>query len=80
MPSDSLTPWAVHCQGIDPLCGVGPCTNGPVYLTEEEYDCQMNSPDSLWRCPRCGGDACWDDDIYEAAMDAAANLAEERER
>lgn len=29
---------------------------------------QLNRPNALWRCPQCGGDARWDDDIYEASF------------
>ena len=49
------TPWAVRCTD-----------HGSVYLTEEEYDVQMDHPDSLWRCPLCMGLAEWDTDNYES--------------
>jgi len=53
------TPWAVICP-----------EHGQVFLTDEEYDAQMDAPDAVWRCP-CGQRAEWDDDNYEAmARDA----------
>lgn len=69
MPSQTETPYAIKCHGIDPSCGAGPCTEGLVYLTEEEYENQMNDPWKTWRCPRCGGDATWDDDNYEKFLE-----------
>lgn len=53
------TPYAVLCDD-----------HGQQFLTAEEYDYQMSRPDSLWRCPRCGESAHWDDDEYEASLDA----------
>jgi len=52
------TPYAVRC----------PAERALVYLTEEEYNRQMNQPDALWRCPRCGERAEWDDANYERRM------------
>ena len=54
------TPYAVRCHQCEP--------NGDhlVYLTYEGYDRQMDRPEALWTCPRCGRDAQWDDDNYEA--------------
>lgn len=69
MPSPTRTPWAIRCYGIDPEMGAGPCTKDLVYLTKEEYMRQMNVPSRTWRCPRCGGDAMWDDANYEDAID-----------
>ncbi len=65
MPSETRTPWAVHCMGIDPTVGAGPCTTGPIYLTDREYEAQLIHADATWRCPKCRGDAWWDDDNYE---------------
>ena len=56
------TPWAVHCEGPFDMPGYG-C--GLVYLTKQEYDRQMDAPDSLWKCPLCRYSAQWDDDNYE---------------
>jgi hypothetical protein len=55
MSRDNLldpTDAAVHCKG---KCGL-------VFLTDEQYDAQMDRPDSTWTCPQCGGGAEWDDD------------------
>ena len=49
------TPWAVVCR-----------EHGQVFLTDKEYDAQMDDPDALWKCPLCGRQAEWDDDNYEA--------------
>jgi len=46
------SPYAVYCHGD---CGL-------VFLTDEQYDYQMNRPDSFWFCPHCGDSADWDDD------------------
>ena len=49
------------------------CSNcGPVPLTNEQYDTQMNKPNNGWVCPKCGSDAEWIDqddmeDDYESA-------------
>lgn len=57
--SSSPTPWAVICD-----------TDGQVFLTSEEYERQMNRPDSMWQCPRCRDVAQWDDDNYERAQES----------
>lgn len=49
------TPYAVYCHA----------GHGLVYLTEEQYDVQMEHADDLWSCPVCGHDAGWDDENYE---------------
>jgi hypothetical protein len=49
------TPYAVLCP-----------KHGKVVLTGEQYDEQMNQPDSLWVCPDCGERAEWDDDHHES--------------
>lgn len=53
------TPWAVECN-----------THGLVFLTEEEYNYQMNRPNSTWYCPISPGlcNAYWSDDNYEKHM------------
>lgn len=48
------TPYRVTCRD-----------HGPVFLTEKEYDFQMNRPDRTWCCPICQEDAKWDDENYE---------------
>lgn len=65
--SDTKTPYATICRG-DREVGHNGC--GRVYMTKEVYIDQMSSPNSTWRCARCGYEATWDDDNYEAACDA----------
>ena len=48
------TPFAVICPD-----------HGQVFLTDKEYDAQMDNPDLLWTCPECGKPSQWDDDNYE---------------
>jgi len=65
--SDTPSPWAVHCHGVDPSVGAGPCEPWPgvVYMTHEFYVAQMADADYGWRCPRCFGPASFDDANYE---------------
>lgn len=36
------------------------CYNcGDVTLTQEQYDYQMDRPNSVWICPTCGSHAMW---------------------
>jgi hypothetical protein len=44
--------------------------HGKQGLTKKDYNQQMARPDSFWICPVCRDIANWDDDRYEAAMDA----------
>lgn len=69
MPSQQPTPYAVTCLGIDPTCGGGPCQEGLVFLTKEEYVSQLMNAWSTWRCPQCGGDASWSDENYEKYLE-----------
>lgn len=39
--------------------------HGKVYLTYSEYTAQMNSPNSLWKCPICDKISVWDDENYD---------------
>lgn len=48
------TPWAVLCS-----------THGMIYLTKEQYNYQMDRPDSFWFCPIEMCTVAWDDDNYE---------------
>ena len=58
--SEIPTPYAVACANG--------CNDGePIFITEDEYHRQMKLPGKLWKCPRCGFRASWDDDIYEEA-------------
>jgi len=56
--SEIRTPWAVHCQR--------PCSQGLIYMTQQEYARQMSRPYYRWECPRCGELGVWSDDNYEA--------------
>jgi hypothetical protein len=38
---------------------------GLQFLSEEDYNRQMDRPDAFWRCPKCGGQAEWDDECRE---------------
>ena len=59
--------------------------HGRVFLMPDEYERQMNRPNSLWSCPRwqgepadieagqiglCGRASEFDDDVYEAGEEA----------
>lgn len=39
--------------------------HGPVPLDQDQYYQQLRDVDSLWKCPRCGLDAVFDDAFYE---------------
>lgn len=51
------SPYAVICR-----------EHGRVLLTEDEYTRQLCKPDALWRCPKCGDDAQFDDVHYETML------------
>lgn len=69
LESSTPTPYGIHCVGIDPEIGAGPCNSGQIiYYTKEFYDTQMSNPDARWKCPRCRGDAWWDDENYEKGV------------
>lgn len=59
----------VYCSGIDPSVGAVSC--GVQGLTERQYEQQMDRPDALWKCPRCGAPAYYDDARSEAAQGIA---------
>lgn len=63
MPSIIPTPYAVLCNGDNRFSGCG-----KVYLTQSEYNLQMNHPNYTWRCPKCKQEAYWDDDNYEKSL------------
>jgi hypothetical protein len=49
-------PW-IFCKG-DPDVGHHGC--GYVELSRDEYEKQMNRPNTTWRCPTCGfGEVFW---------------------
>jgi hypothetical protein len=52
------TPWAVFCPH-----------HGQVFLSLEMYIAQLDRPDSVWCCPKCGESAEWDDTNYEASLE-----------
>lgn len=56
-------PSAIYYGIICPHCG-------PVELTRENYDWQMNRPNVGWVCPNCGRPADWDDIRHDASMEA----------
>lgn len=59
------TPWAVRCE----------CNDGElVYMTLREYHKQLAKIDALWKCPRCGRSATWDDVNYEQRTDLGGLL------
>lgn len=65
--SKTPTPYAVRCRHHNKESddfSIGEL----VYMTEDEYQRQLNHPDQLWRCPRCGGAAMWDEETWEKAM------------
>lgn len=59
------TPWAVHCP-----------KHGQVFLTQSEYEAQLDIRDHGWICPvpvngePCGELSAWDDENYEVATPA----------
>ena len=55
MISETPTPYMVHCRHG---CG-------PSFLTDGEYLRQLDRPDDLWQCPKCGDTASWDDENYD---------------
>jgi hypothetical protein len=64
-PKRKQTPWAVLCP-----------THGQVFLTDAEYDKQMDDPETLWTCPICGERAEWDDDNYEVMAQTPGDFDE----
>lgn len=69
--SDTPTPYAIFCYGIDEE--LGGC--GKQFLTQEEYNRQMMRPSKTWQCPVCGCYDCkWDDINYEQKI--GVNMAD----
>ena len=62
------TPWAVICPD-----------HGQVFLTDAEYDAQMDKPDSLWTCPLCGKPSEWDDHNYEVMAQTPGDWDDDQE-
>lgn len=43
---------------------------GPQFLTEDQYDKQMEDSSKGWRCPQCNCYPCnWDDEYFENNYD-----------
>jgi hypothetical protein len=53
-------------EGTD--CRVTCPTHGLVYLSEEQYQEQLNNVDAPWHCPLCKETAEFDDDFLFAAQ------------
>lgn len=61
---ESNRPFAyVRCSGIDPSVGAISCGVQP--LTLQQYERQLSRPDDLWKCPKCGAPADYDDERSE---------------
>ena len=58
------TPYAIFCIGLEQQLG---CGHGLVYLTDAEYDAELNAADDGWHCPLCGTRAEWSDSNYDDA-------------
>jgi len=56
--SEERTAWAVNCE-----------EHGLVFLTQEGFSEQMMQSYSLWKCPKCGHLAWFDDANYEDYFD-----------
>lgn len=39
--------------------------HGSVYLSQKEYDNQLNRPNDFWRCPKCNSHSTFDDTYFE---------------
>lgn len=59
----------VNCAGDSAADLKGCGTQG---LDAEQYARQLANPWATWRCPCCGGEAQFDDERSEAALDRAA--------
>jgi hypothetical protein len=47
------------------------------FLTQRQYDAQMNDPNSKWKCPKCNRVSRFDDATYEAYQEALEKQAAE---
>lgn len=64
------SPGVVHTQESSAIYYGIICPRcGPVELTREQYDWQMDRPTVRWVCPKCGGPADWDDIRHDASME-----------
>lgn len=54
----------------DSVFGVICREHGKQGLTKDQYVKQLSRPDSLWTCPICSDNADWDDERYEAGLEA----------
>lgn len=48
-----------------PYAGIQCRLHGDVDIDKKEYMRQMMMPNALWKCPKCGGTAQFDDDRFE---------------
>ena len=48
-----------------PYAGVSCRLHGDVDIDKAEYMRQMARPNSLWKCPKCGANAQFNDNRYE---------------
>lgn len=55
----------VDCPG-EPTAEIKGC--GTQGLTAEQYDRQLSNPWATWRCPCCGGEAGYNDELSERAQ------------
>ncbi len=56
----------VDCIGPHDVPEIEGC--GTQGLTQGQYDRQMTNPWATWRCPCCGGEADFNDELSEKAM------------
>ena len=40
-------------------------THGSVYLSQKEYERQLNNVNDFWRCPKCNSHSIFDDEYFE---------------
>lgn len=50
--------YCVECTEFNPE------DTGEKFLTEKQYEEQLNNPNKEWQCPRCNCYPCWFDDEY----------------
>jgi hypothetical protein len=70
---DFLTGQEAPTDHYAVLCPI----HGRQFLTQKQYDTQMNDTNSRWKCPKCTRPAKFDDITYEAYLDALEKQTEE---
>jgi len=58
----------VDCDGGEPREDPEAHGCGTQGLTQEQYAGQLGNPWATWRCPCCGGEAFFNDELSEAAL------------